>query len=94
MQRLRGTIDLVHDSRVPRGVMRQVRAIVVGDEEGISIPAWSENWNQAKGVCGILLMVCRKVEDGVLSRIALLIIDKTGFGRDACRDESARCAGG
>ena len=77
----------MHGSRVPKGVMRKVRAIVVGEEEGISIPAWLENWNQAKGVCGILLMVCRKVEDGVLSRIALLIIDKTGFGRDACRDE-------
>ena len=77
----------MHGSRVPKGVMRKTRAIEVGEEEGISIPAWLENWNQAKGVCGKLLMVCRKVEDGVLSSMALLIIDKIGFGRDACRDE-------
>ena len=32
-------------------------------------------------------MVCRKVEDGVLSSMALLIIDKTGLGRDSRRDE-------
>ena len=50
MQRLRGTIDLVHGSRVIKGVMRKRRAIEVGEEEGISIPAWLENWNQAKGV--------------------------------------------
>lgn len=32
-------------------------------------------------------MVCRKVEDGVLSSMALLIIDKTGLGSAFCRDE-------
>ena len=77
----------MHGSRVPKGVMRKRRAIEVGEEEGISIPAWLENWNQAKGVCGKLLMVCRKVEDGVLSSMALLIIDKTGLGSAFFRDE-------